>query len=137
MRNVVGVAIFVAVALTGALAAAPDATTISIGEDQVARGARVYASNCASCHGESLEGFGPFPALAGRVFRERWAERPLVELHTVVAEQMPLTAPGSLSAEQYSDVLAFILARNGVEAGETELDPAAEGALDALIAFGD
>ena len=38
-------------------------------QDQARRGAVVYAAQCATCHGEELEGFGPFPPLVGARFR--------------------------------------------------------------------
>jgi hypothetical protein len=34
---------------------------------------------------------------------------------------MPLTAPGSLTNQDYTDITAFILAENGFPAGSTKL----------------
>ena len=45
-----------------------------------------------------------------------------------VSQTMPLSAPGSLTAPQYADVVAFILQKSGAPAGTTEL-PAKKDAL--------
>ncbi len=142
-QSVIALCILFAVAFTLVLAegsgepGAQSLPPVPVGEDQVARGSTVYRNHCVECHGEAMEGFGPFPALAGRVFREHWAGRPLAELHTLVTELMPLTAPGSLSPQQYADVIAYVFSRNGVLPGEVELDPEAEGVLEMAISFGE
>ena len=46
---------------------------------------------------------------------------------TVMSLTMPESSPGSLSPEQYADILAFLLRLNNYPEGEAELpaDPAA------------
>ena len=46
-----------------------------------------------------------------------------------VSQTMPLSSPGSLSAQQYADVVSFILQKSGAPAGTTEL-PSEEGCAD-------
>lgn len=110
--------------------------TIPIGEAQVVRGSSSYAQHCASCHGEELEGFGPFPVLAGSVFRARWEGRPLSELYTYIHDLMPLGQGGSLSEATYADIVALVLRRNGVAAGEEEFSPDDDEVLALPIDFG-
>ncbi len=88
--------------------------------EQAARGAQDFAANCAGCHGADLSG-GAGPALAGQGFLERWGQRTLADLDTFEHSQMPLNAPGSLSAQQYADITSFILQRNGFTAGTAPL----------------
>jgi hypothetical protein len=38
---------------------------------------------------------------------------------------MPYDAPGSLTKQQYADVVAYVLKMNGYAAGEAELTPSA------------
>lgn len=89
---------------------------------QAARGEALYAGECASCHGASLEG-GAAPALSGRIFRKSWsvANATLDDLHYVSSTTMPPGAPESLSDEEHLDVLAYILRENGIPAGREPL----------------
>lgn len=117
-------------------AASEGRDTIPVSQAQVARGLSSYAQHCASCHGQELEGFGPFPELAGRVFRERWAGRPLSELYSYIHDLMPLGQGGSLSEATYADIVALVLRRNGLPAGEEEFSPADEEVLALSLDFG-
>lgn len=128
--------LFVALTSLAALAASEGQDAIPIGEAQVARGLSSYAQHCASCHGQDLEGFGPFPELAGSAFRGRWAGRPLAELYTYVHDLMPLGQGGSLSDATYADIVALLLRRNGVSAGDEEFSPEDEDVLALTLDFG-
>ena len=52
-------------------------------EEQAKRGDVLYKEQCATCHGDNLEGSGPMPALAGKDFLANWQgktrRRPLRE----------------------------------------------------------
>jgi alcohol dehydrogenase (cytochrome c) len=74
---------------------------------QVASGAAVYASSCASCHGAQLQGVAG-PALTGTAIAR--AHPSVSQLRTTVTTLMPLTAPGSLTPAQYAAVMAYIVA---------------------------
>ncbi len=88
--------------------------------EQVERGKPLYAQHCAACHGQSLEGT-PASPLAGERFMAKWHERTLDELYYLTKMQMPFGKPDSLSVQQYLDIVAFMLARNGYAAGPREL----------------
>jgi len=127
----------VAAALLWAPTAAGDAASLPITEAQVELGAAEYARSCAACHGRRLEGMEHFPPIAGNLFQRRWADRTLGELYTYVHDVMPLGAGGSLDDEAYIAIVAFILHRNGVEAGTTPFDPEDEAQAALPLVFGD
>jgi PQQ-dependent dehydrogenase (methanol/ethanol family) len=95
-------------------------STIGVTPAQVEEGRGIYATRCASCHGSELQG-GAGLALSGSVFQTKWRGRFLRDLHGIVAQQMPLNAPGSLTVDESFDVLAFLLTKNGYAAGAAPL----------------
>jgi mono/diheme cytochrome c family protein len=93
---------------------------------QAARGRVLYAGNCGTCHGGSLQGSGTsVPPLIGPPFLEKWGarERTLQDLFSVLSTTMPKDDPGALTKSQYADILAYVLSRNGHVAGERDLLP--------------
>jgi len=80
-------------------------------DDQLKRGAQVYADRCASCHGADLEGKSAVD-LAGSGAASRWQGQSAADLYQRVLT-MPYGAAGTLDKQQYIDVTALILARNG------------------------
>ncbi|MFU8889523.1 MAG: c-type cytochrome [Trueperaceae bacterium] len=132
------VALGVSIALAGSPSdepAAVPADALPIEEAQVEAGRSGYAHHCAVCHGAQLEGMAHFPTLRGATFQRRWAERTLGELYTYVHDLMPLGAGGSLDEDSYAAIVAYLLARNGVEAGETPFDPENEGQFGLPLAI--
>jgi len=105
-------------------AAAVELADATYAADQVDRARPVYRRLCVECHGEDLTGglIGG-PPLAGTVFRQKWGGQPLSGLFTFMSTQMPQGSPGSLSPQQYADLLALILSRNGHEAGDEPIVP--------------
>jgi S-disulfanyl-L-cysteine oxidoreductase SoxD len=87
--------------------------------DQAKRGADLYAKECAACHGDTLTGMDPIPPLAGSDFQSHF--KTVGELFDKTSTTMPAIAPGSLTAEQVADVLAYILSVNKYPAGSTAL----------------
>jgi mono/diheme cytochrome c family protein len=89
---------------------------------QADAGQTVFASQCAICHGDKLEG-KVGPALAGEQFLSvsQYQELTAGFLYKTISRQMPKNAPGSLSKTQYIDVLAYILKVNGYPAGPRQL----------------
>ncbi|MGC2406089.1 MAG: PQQ-binding-like beta-propeller repeat protein [Candidatus Cybelea sp.] len=79
---------------------------------QVATGAAVYAKYCLSCHGAHLQGVAG-PALTGPAFAH--ANLNVAQMYGIVAQQMPLTAPGSLSKTNYAAVMAYMLSYDCVK----------------------
>ena len=90
--------------------------------EQVARGKKSYASQCADCHGEELEGDGKkSPALKGEEFLKAWRNKSVHRLIDSTWRTMPPEDPKTLSRELCTDVTAYILAENGYPAGKTDL----------------
>jgi mono/diheme cytochrome c family protein len=54
-------------------------------------------------------------------FTAKWNGKPLSELYSFIREQMPKNEPGSLTAEEYADVMAYLLRINRMAAGATDL----------------
>ena len=90
-------------------------------EAQAERGGVQYTESCAGCHAPDLRGNTTSPSLVGLSFAFLWGERTLGELFGRIQELMPTDRPGSLSAQTYRDILAFILRANSYPAGEQEL----------------
>jgi alcohol dehydrogenase (cytochrome c) len=116
--NALGAAIL-ALPLAAAAAQSPGDYT----QAQARAGAQVYSDSCSVCHGSKLQG-GAAPALKGTSFAEslNTAFPQTIKLYEVISTLMPVNNPGSLSKEQYTDVLAFILSENRYPAGSTALD---------------
>jgi mono/diheme cytochrome c family protein len=81
-------------------------------EQQVAQGGKVYGQKCAACHGANLQGISA-PALTGLSFGHLHLNAS--QLRDVVAQTMPLTAPGSLKPDDYAAVMAFLLSSDCVQ----------------------
>jgi alcohol dehydrogenase (cytochrome c) len=92
--------------------ASPSAATVPYTTAQVATGAVVYAKYCLSCHGARLQGVAG-PALTGAGFAH--ANLNVAQIYRIVTQQMPLTAPGSLSKTNYAAVIAYMLSYDCVK----------------------
>lgn len=90
---------------------------------QAERGRAAYEANCLACHGAELTGRSA-QALVGEPFWRAWGEDSLASLDTIVRRTMPRTAPGTLDAATYTDILTYILERNGFPSGRGQLTPA-------------
>lgn len=88
---------------------------------QAARGRKIYLQHCVLCHGTSLSN-GQFGApLKGAYFQSRWQDRTAAELYTVTSVTMPPDTPMSLTGQEYTDLVAYILQANAMQAGTKEL----------------
>ncbi len=129
------VAAFVTVAVLAQHAARMPAVaaggTVSYNASQAVLGAKAYTQNCASCHGANLKGVSA-PALVGS--SSSIASQSVSEVYTYVSQQMPMTAPGSLSTKEYVDILAYLLQKNGHHPGTHPLtmNVASTGAMKIL-----
>jgi mono/diheme cytochrome c family protein len=104
-------------------AAANSATTPGIySTTQAAAGSKVFEANCASCHGENLEG-GAGPALSGQNLKTLAKNTKLTvsQMYTFFSQEMPLNNPGSLTSAQYLSIMAYILKFNGYPSGSGAL----------------
>ena len=88
--------------------------------EQWQRGRDLYAGMCASCH--------PAVTHVGPVFTKSWAGKKLSDLFGYLRERMPKNEPGSLTDQEYVDVMSYMLRLNGMPAGNHEL-PADSAAL--------
>jgi mono/diheme cytochrome c family protein len=85
---------------------------------QAARGAKLFESNCTSCHREPG---GTAPVLAGDRFTKTFSDATLQTVFTTIKTTMPRNAPGSLSDAEYVDVVAHLLKINSYADGMNEL----------------
>jgi len=90
--------------------------------EQAAQGRRLYRQECDPCHGSDLGG-GAGPALVGADFIASWEgpRRTLQDLYQVLRTTMPPRRAQRLPEATHLAVLAYILERNGLPAGSTEL----------------
>lgn len=91
---------------------------------QAVRGQQMYQAQCAECHGNTLEGSSG-PPLAGDDFLSAWSARPLTEVVDKIQKTMPFNLPGSLSRQQSTDLVAYMLQIGKFTAGRAELSDAA------------
>ena len=88
-------------------------------EEQAARGSTEHSNNCTPCHGPEK--------YTGEEFTKTWVGRTVFDLFDQLKTTMPDDNPGGLSAQQYKDIVAYILKANGIPAGTDSLpgDPEA------------
>ena len=99
-----------------------DGTGLPPGSGTAAEGAKVYAENCAACHGDHLQG-NPAPGIGGdKLIGGRGTLATATPVKTVesywpysttlfdyVKRAMPFSSPGSLSDDQVYSVVAYVL----------------------------
>jgi PQQ-dependent dehydrogenase (methanol/ethanol family) len=93
--------------------------------EQAQAGSLVYSESCAVCHDPDLLGKSG-PALIGPWVLDEWTSgnRTIEDLRNYLKENMPLTAPGTLTEAQYIDVTAFLLSKNDYKPGRIALSQA-------------
>lgn len=111
---------------------APDGRGLPAGSGDVATGARVFAAQCAACHGARGEGGLGDPLVGGhgtlasakpkRTVGSYWPYA--TTLFDYIRRAMPYNAPESLSADEVYAVSAFLLNQNGIVPANTRLDAA-------------
>ena len=105
----------------------PSGAGLPEGEGTYARGAQVYAQQCASCHGAKGEGIAPNPKLIGpepsdfsfandpklvKTIGNYWPYA--TTLFDYTNRAMPFATPGSLPPSDVYSVVAYLLAENGI-----------------------
>lgn len=68
-----------------------------------------------------MMGKEPAPQLSGELFISKWQGLSLGDLYVCIATTMPVSSPGTLSEEQYADLVALLLQANNFPAGDAEL----------------
>ena len=91
-------------------------------KDQAKRGEAVYVEKCARCHGAQLIGGDMNPPLVGPEFLSTWNTKTVGDLFDRIRTTMPADKPGSVSRQQSSDVVAYLLNANKFPTGSTELE---------------
>ena len=97
-------------------------------DEQAGRGQKLYAQQCAQCHGDGLTGVEAAPPLTGDMFNSNWEGVALSDLFERIRTSMPQNNPGSLTRAQTADILAHMLKVGGFPTGDSQLDSQA-GAL--------
>ena len=127
---VLGVCLFGALAsvnISGRSSAGQDAARSTndgvYSEAQASRGQALFQSRCTACHDTAR--------FTGQGFVQTWAGQPMADIFTLVSKTMPEDNPGSLTPQQYADILSFFLKLNGFKHGEAELS-GTEEALKAV-----
>ena len=113
----------------------PSGEGLPAGNGTPEQGAPIYAASCASCHGANGEGKPPYPQLLGgpkgafnfasdfkipKTIGNYWPYA--TTLYDYIRRAMPLTAPGSLTADQTYAVTAYLLEREGIVPSGQTLD---------------
>lgn len=96
----------------------PDTRSIRDGvysEAQAVRGDKSFAARCALCHK---------PEQFTGAFLDGWNGQTVSGLFEMIRTSMPESDPGSLARQEYADIMAFILKKNGLPAGLGELPSA-------------
>ncbi|GIW52141.1 MAG: hypothetical protein KatS3mg081_1496 [Gemmatimonadales bacterium] len=82
---------------------------------QAQRGETAFRQTCTECHTPSQ--------FSGPNFITAWRGAPLYQLFDLIRTTMPNDFPGSLPAQTYADIVAYILKLNQYPAGQKELAP--------------
>ena len=114
----------------GAPPAGAKATTLSgvYSAAQATKGEETYLNVCVSCH--------PPGTYKGGMFKATWDGRSLGEFFDSISERMPKNEPGSLSLEEYAQVIAYILKVNDMPAGKAAMSADSTQLKDIRIEFG-
>lgn len=80
---------------------------------QAERGADLFRGLCSECHDVS--------DWTDPAFKRRWATQSVFQLWYFINDRMPYEDPWTLSRQQVTDALAYILNLNGLPAGDMEL----------------
>ncbi|MBX5467521.1 MAG: cytochrome c [Firmicutes bacterium] len=85
----------------------------------VARGAALYQRDCAACHGVAGSGAPGAPALDGpRLARDYPSRQALARF---IAENMPASAPGTLSPTMAEDLARYLRRLNPAQGAPSQL----------------
>lgn len=110
----------------GGAPAAQPATGPTAGQ-LASRGREVYVQQCAVCHGDQGQGLTAPAVIGASANLGKYATARGLYDYTRVS--MPQTAPGSLSAEAYQQVVGYLLVQNGFVPANAALT---ESTLDSI-----
>ena len=92
-------------------------------EAQAVRGDKAYTARCARCHK---------PEQFTGAYLDGWEGQTVSGLFEMIRTSMPEEDPGSLARQEYADIMAFLLKKNGLPAGPAEL-PSASADLKKIV----
>jgi alcohol dehydrogenase (cytochrome c) len=95
--------------------------TLTFTQAQVDAGKALYKETCQICHGSSMANGQFGTPLKGSFFQDKWKGKSLGELLTFVYEKMPPDKVMSLTPEQYTGAVAYILSRNDIAVSDTAM----------------
>lgn len=112
----------------------PDGTGLPVGQGSVAQGERLYAEKCRACHGLEgrdgindplVEKFDPNNNFANagetrKTIGNFWPYA--TTLYDYINRAMPMTAPGSLTADEVYSLTAYLLFLNDIIEQSASLD---------------
>ncbi len=131
-------ALMIVVLSTPFVAAAASVTTPAkalptlFSNSEAVQGRVVFEQHCAACHGDDLRGkIGP--ALIGPSLGSAGNHTTVSIMFNVIAFEMPADYPASLTKQNYADVMAYILQRNGYPADPHPRSDAAVETSDAPL----
>jgi mono/diheme cytochrome c family protein len=90
-------------------------------EDQAKRGQALYNSECASCHGDQLNGGEMAPPLAGGEFMSNWGGLTVGDLFERIRTGMPPGTPTKVGRDAKVAIVTYMLQYNKFPAGKDEL----------------
>jgi mono/diheme cytochrome c family protein len=122
-------AAFLAISGTCVSAQAPGPFT----QAQVTAGHKNFVGYCSACHGEDLAGSGDAPPLAGAFFSQDWAKYSVSQLYAFVSNAMPQGLEGELKPEEYSSIIAYLLAANGAKPGSVTFTGKSDVRIGAIV----
>ncbi len=109
-------AIFLAGFIWAAWASSGQAAPALFTASQAALGQAAYGQYCQSCHGADLHGITG-PSLVGPEFAKASDHYTLGLVFGGLVDTTPAGAPDSLTHREYTNIMAYILAKNGYPAG--------------------
>lgn len=90
--------------------------------EQAEAGAPIYTENCAACHGRTGRGGPGGPGVTGANLNKNWEETTLLDFFMLAHTSMPPGRPGTAgSAQDYVNIVAYIMEMHGAEPGDSEL----------------
>ncbi|MDX1494320.1 MAG: cytochrome c [Longimicrobiales bacterium] len=95
---------------------------------QAERGQELFRTVCSECHDAS--------DWTETGFKNRWEDQSVFQLWYYINDRMPYDDPWSLTRQQVTDVLTYILQLNDLPAGDSELATDDDSIDDYWIAWG-
>ena len=105
---------------------APAVGQLTFTLEQAESGEEPYMQHCAACHGVVLQGSGPIPALADDFFDFNWGGKTADVYAEEFRRMPPVTADQTFDIDEstYTNIMAFVLHFNGIEASSTPMPSA-------------